>query len=117
MSEQLRASEQRINFIYTLLMIAFVVAIMSYNLLNDWAEYTTIDGKQDSKLDVVEMFINNSGETLDWMEKYYFQFGDEMKAFFHPAKANGDRQMAHPEVGCSADGGKVEARKTKPFGL
>ena len=54
-------------------------------LLADWAEYTTIDGQQDAKLDVVEMFINNSGETLDWMEKYSFQFGDEMKAFFHPA--------------------------------
>ena len=39
MSEQLRASEQRINFIYTLLMIAFVVAIMSYNLLNDWDDF------------------------------------------------------------------------------
>nr|WP_316621674.1 SpoIIE family protein phosphatase [uncultured Ruminococcus sp.] len=38
-SEQLRASEQRINFIYTLLMIAFVVAIMSYNLLNDWDDF------------------------------------------------------------------------------
>ena len=35
------------------------------DLLKDWAEYTTIDGKQDAKLDVVEMFINNSGETLD----------------------------------------------------
>ena len=45
-------------------------------LLADWAEYTTIDGQQDAKLDVVEMFINNSGETLDWMEKYSFQFGD-----------------------------------------
>ena len=55
------------------------------DLLNDWAEYTTIDGKQDAKLDVVEMFINNSGETLDWMEKYSFKFGDSMQAFFHPA--------------------------------
>lgn len=54
-------------------------------LLEDWAEYTTIDGQQDAKLDVVEMFINNSGETLDWMEKYSFKFGDSMKAFFHPA--------------------------------
>ena len=55
------------------------------DLLKDWAEYTTIDGQQDAKLDVVEMFINNSGETLDWMEKYSFQFGEKMQAFFHPA--------------------------------
>ncbi|MBQ6289208.1 MAG: FAD-binding protein [Oscillospiraceae bacterium] len=55
------------------------------DLLADWAEYTTIDGQQDAKLDVVEMFINNSGETLDWMEKYSFQFGEKMQAFFHPA--------------------------------
>ncbi len=56
------------------------------DLLKDWAEYTVdYDGQQDAKLDVVEMFIDNSGETLDWMEKYSFQFGDEMKAFFHPA--------------------------------
>lgn len=54
-------------------------------LLEDWADYTTIDGQQDAKLDVVEMFINNSGETLDWMEKYSFKFGDSMQAFFHPA--------------------------------
>ena len=55
------------------------------DLLNDWAEYTTIDGQQDAKLDLVEMFINTSGETLDWMEKYSFEFGAEMRAFFHPA--------------------------------
>ena len=55
------------------------------DLLADWAEYTTIDGQQDAKLDVVEMFIENSGETLDWMEKYSFKFGDSMQAFFHPA--------------------------------
>ena len=54
-------------------------------LLADWAEYTTIDGQQDAKLDVVQMFIENSGETLDWMEKYSFEFGDTMRAFFHPA--------------------------------
>ncbi len=55
------------------------------DLLADWAEYTTIDGVQDAKLDVVEMFISNSGETLDWMEGYTFEFGASMRAFFHPA--------------------------------
>ena len=55
------------------------------DLLKDWAEYTTVDGQQDAKLDVVEMFINNSGETLDWMEKYSFEFAPTMAAFFHPA--------------------------------
>lgn len=55
------------------------------DLLADWAEYTTIDGQQDAKLDVVEKFINESGETLDWMEGYSFEFGAEMRAFFHPA--------------------------------
>ena len=55
------------------------------DLLADWAEYTTIDGVQDAKMDVVEMFIANSGETLDWMENYSFEFGAEMRAFFHPA--------------------------------
>ena len=54
-------------------------------LLADWAEYTTIDGQQDAKLDVVEMFISTSGETLDWMEQYSFEFGAAMRAFFHPA--------------------------------
>ena len=54
-------------------------------LLADWAEYTTIDGEQDAKLDVVKMFIDESGETLDWMENYSFEFGASMRAFFHPA--------------------------------
>ena len=55
------------------------------DLLKDWAEYTTIDGQQDAKLDVVEKFIAESGETLDWMEKYSFEFAPTMAAFFHPA--------------------------------
>ncbi len=55
------------------------------DLLKDWAEYTTIDGVQDAKLDVVEKFIAESGETLDWMESYSFEFAPTMAAFFHPA--------------------------------
>ena len=55
------------------------------DLLKDWAEYTTIDGQQDAKLDVVEKFIAESGETLDWMESYSFEFAPSMSAFFHPA--------------------------------
>ena len=54
-------------------------------LLKDWAEYTTIDGVQDAKLDLVRKFIETSGETLDWMEGYSFEFGETMRAFFHPA--------------------------------
>ena len=80
-------------------------------LLADWAEYTTIDGQQDAKLDVVDMFINNSGETLDWMEKYSFQFGDEMKAFFHPAGWKVWTSYAGKD-GKSKDEAYVEAMET-----
>ena len=34
---------------------------------------------------MVEKFIAESGETLDWMEKYSFEFAPTMAAFFHPA--------------------------------
>lgn len=47
-------------------------------LVADWMAYT--DG--DAKEDMIRLFVNASGETLDWMEKYSFQFGDTMKAFF-----------------------------------
>ena len=81
------------------------------DLLADWAEYTTIDGVQDAKLDVVEMFINTSGETLDWMEKYSFQFDETMKAFFHPAGWQVWASYAGKD-GASKDDAYAEAMET-----
>ncbi len=80
-------------------------------LLADWAEYTTIDGQQDAKLDVVKTFIENSGETLDWMESYSFEFAPTMAAFFHPA---GWQVWATygGKNGTSKDAGYLEAMET-----
>jgi len=51
------------------------------DLIQDWIAYTEGDAKED----MIRLFVSESGETLDWMEQYSFQFGDEMQAFFHPA--------------------------------
>lgn len=50
-------------------------------LIADWLAYTEGDAKEE----LIREFVAESGETLDWMEQYSFQFGDSMRAFFHPA--------------------------------
>ena len=50
------------------------------DLIADWLEYC----KGDAKEDIVREFVNESGETMDWLiSDYGFAFA-EIKAFFHP---------------------------------
>lgn len=50
------------------------------DLISDWIEYC----KGDAKEELVRWFVNNSGETMDWlMNDYDFDF-EQIKAFFHP---------------------------------
>ena len=43
--------------------------------LNTWLEYTTCNGVQQAKPEMVKMLIEQSGETADWlMDSYGFQF-------------------------------------------
>lgn len=50
------------------------------DLIQDWLAYT----KGDAKEELVRLFVNESGETLDWlMTDYDFMF-KPMQAFFHP---------------------------------
>lgn len=49
-------------------------------LIADWTEYTLGDAKEE----MVRWFVENSGETMDWlMTEYDFEFGG-ISAFFHP---------------------------------
>lgn len=50
-------------------------------LIVDWLAYTEGDAKEE----LIRSFVANSGETLDWLEGYSFQFPANMSAFFHPA--------------------------------
>ncbi|MCI5723260.1 MAG: FAD-binding protein [Erysipelotrichaceae bacterium] len=51
------------------------------SLIQDWLEYTDNDAKED----LVREFINESGNTIDWLENQYdFQFGNKMFSFYHP---------------------------------
>lgn len=50
------------------------------DLIADWLEYCQGDAKEE----LVRKFVNESGETMDWLiEDYGFEFAD-IKAFFHP---------------------------------
>lgn len=50
------------------------------DLIADWLEYCRGDAKED----LVREFVNESGETMDWLiNDYGFEFA-EIKAFFHP---------------------------------
>lgn len=50
------------------------------DLIQDWLAYCMGDAKED----IVRAFVNESGETMDWLiEDYGFEFA-EIKAFFHP---------------------------------
>ncbi len=43
-------------------------------LYEDWIAYTTVDGVQHAKVDIVRALIDGSGETLDWMSANGFSF-------------------------------------------
>ncbi len=49
-------------------------------LYKDWTEYTTVDGVQHAKTDIIELELDKSGETLDWLIENGFQF-DPAKGF------------------------------------
>lgn len=49
-------------------------------LYQDWINYTTVDGVQHAKTDVIRAVIDGSGEALDWLISYGFQF-DPAKGF------------------------------------
>ncbi len=50
-------------------------------LIDDWYAYT----EGDSKKEIIELFVNESGKTLDWMQDNYdFSFVPGMMAFFDP---------------------------------
>lgn len=49
-------------------------------LYEDWIAYTTVDGVQHAKVDIVRALIDGSGETLDWMIANGFSF-DPAKGF------------------------------------
>ncbi len=49
-------------------------------LLADWLAYTTVNGKQDAKEEIVRLFLDESGNTLEWLMANGFQF-DEAKGF------------------------------------
>ena len=44
-------------------------------LYETWCEYTTVDGVQGAKPELIAKVINESGETCDWLESYGFAFG------------------------------------------
>ena len=44
-------------------------------LYETWLDYTTIDGVQGAKPELIAKVINESGETCDWLEGYGFAFG------------------------------------------
>lgn len=67
------------------------------DLIQDWLAYTQGDAKEE----LVRQFVNESGETMDWMiEKHGFTFGP-MMSFFHPkgwvvwASYQGDKTQAY----------------------
>lgn len=50
------------------------------DLIQDWLSYTQGDAKEE----IVRLFVNESGETMDWLSgNYDFAFG-ALRNFFHP---------------------------------
>ncbi len=43
-------------------------------LYKDWLAYTTIDGVQTAKPEMIRLMIDESGYTIDWMTSYGFSF-------------------------------------------
>lgn len=51
------------------------------DVIKDWIEYTEGDAKEE----MIRQFVNESGETLEWLENNFdFKFGDKMFTFFNP---------------------------------
>ena len=44
-------------------------------LYETWCDYTTIDGVQGAKPELISKVVYESGETCDWLESYGFAFG------------------------------------------
>ena len=44
------------------------------SLYKEWTAYTTVDGVQRAKEELIRMDLDRSGETLDWLMGYGFQF-------------------------------------------
>ena len=49
-------------------------------LYQDWINYTTVDGVQHAKVEVIRAAIDGSGAAIDWLMEYGFQF-DAAKGF------------------------------------
>ena len=49
-------------------------------LYKEWTEYTTVDGVQHAKTEIIALELDKSGETLDWLIENGFQF-DAAKGF------------------------------------
>jgi len=43
-------------------------------LYDAWTEYTTVNGVQDAKPEIIRLTIDESGKTLDWLTTYGFEF-------------------------------------------
>jgi len=43
-------------------------------LYNEWINYTTVDGVQGAKPELIRMVIDKSGETCDWLTSWGFEF-------------------------------------------
>ncbi|MEQ2443739.1 FAD-dependent oxidoreductase [Pseudoflavonifractor sp. CLA-AP-H29] len=43
-------------------------------LYQDWLNYTTVDGVQTAKPEMIRIMIDESGESVDWLSKYGFSF-------------------------------------------
>ncbi len=63
-------------------------------LFRDWTRYTTGDGVQRAKPDIIRNVIDRSGQTLDWLTGFGFEFSDSRGflgnewALFSPFKGN-----------------------------
>ena len=44
-------------------------------LYTEWVNYTTVDGVQGAKPEIIRKVIDESGLTCDWLQEYGFQFG------------------------------------------
>ncbi|HOZ72447.1 MAG TPA: FAD-dependent oxidoreductase [Spirochaetales bacterium] len=63
-------------------------------LLRDWLQYTTVDGVQGAKEGIIRRVVDRSGQTLDWLTGFGFEFSDargflgNQWALFSPFKGN-----------------------------
>lgn len=63
-------------------------------LMRDWARYTTVDGVQGAKEGIIRRVVDRSGQTLDWLTGFGFEFSDargflgNQWALFSPFKGN-----------------------------